>query len=283
MTTMTKKKKELPTTIGKCETVVDFTEAFKCPDRNTSITFDGDTYQNWVYETLPLSMQVEPMDAHTARTEGVKIGDYTFYMRPFPMWRWGSRWEGLGMFGMFGGILDTSEKIPRRMWLDLYRSGRKHSQCGFDREVYIPIMAKKCSVQGSLEPWMSLTPMEVMTQRSQVKRGRGNVGMAGLGLGWSARRVLERKQVKQLTIVEKDPAVIEAFGASLEEEFGSRVQFVCGDAYDHNWLDYDVSMWDIWEEYAGPAWDRKFATIKHKIEAAGKACVYWGTMTTREY
>ena len=276
MTTMAKKKKELPKTIGECETVVDFTETFKRPGRNTSITFDGDTYQNWVYETLPLSMRVEPMSELDARTKGMPIGDYLFYMRPLPLWRWGSRWEGLGMFG---GILDTSEKIPKRVRLQLHGSGQKPSWCGFDRKVYIPVLGKKCSFRDSLDPWMSLTPMEVLTQRGQVKRGRGNVGMAGLGLGWSARRVLERKQVKHLTIVEKDPAVIEVFGAPLEEEFGDRLQFVCGDAYDHNWSDYDVSMWDIWEDYGGVAWDRKFAAIKHKIEAAGKACVYWGSMS----
>lgn len=274
MTTATKAKEKLPTTIGEHETVVGFDESFKCPPRNTSITFDGDTYQNWVYETLPLSMQVEPMGAHKARTEGMKIGDYVFYMRPLPLWRWGSRWEG---FGLFGGILDTSNRIPKRCWLDLYRSGKRHAQCGFDREVYIPVLAKKCQFRNYLEPWMSLTPNEILTQRGQVKRGKGNVGIAGLGLGWAARRVLERKQVKHLTVVEKDPALLEVFGTPLKKEFGDKLELVCGDAYEHDWCDYAVSMWDIWEDYGGVAWDRKFAKIKYEIEAAGKACVYWGT------
>ncbi len=35
--------------------------------------------------------------------------------------------------------------------------------------------------------WMSLTPMEMMTQRSGVQAARGTVVIGGLGLGWLLR------------------------------------------------------------------------------------------------
>ena len=105
--------------------------------------------------------------------------------------------------------------------------------------------------------------------------------MAGLGLGWAARRVLERKKVDHLTVVERDLDVIKTFGNPLKEEFGDKLTLVCGDAYEQDWMPYDVSLWDIWADYGGVAWDRKFEKIRKDLELAGKACVYWGSISIR--
>ena len=273
---MATKTKQLPTGIADHEQVIPFEESFKCPSSKGTITFDAQSYQQWVYDTLPLASQVEPMDAHTARTKGMKIGEYVFYMRPMDTWYWASRYATLTPFAL--PFLDNSPKIAKRTKLELMRSGKVCAWCSFDKPVIIPVLAQP-EYDGTLAPWMSLTPNEILSQRGQVRRSKGKVGMAGLGLGWAARRVLERKQVKHLTVVERDPDIIKHFGQPLKQLFSDKLTLVCGDAYEQDWLQYDVSMWDIWESYNGVAFDSRYNQIHRQIIAAGKTSVYWGSMS----
>lgn len=277
---MTKTKETLPTKPQDFEEVVQFTEDFKLEKNRDLITFCADSYNKWIQDVFPFADGMSPMTATEAKNGGgLQVGNYIFYLRPMPMYRWGSRWEGL----RFGGVMSSQDEdlIVKREKLELYRSGRLNCHCAFDAEINIPILATKDKYDNNLSVWMSLTPNEVLTQRSQVKRAKGNVGMAGLGLGWAARRVLERKKVDHLTVVERDLDVIKTFGNPLKEEFGDKLTLVCGDAYYEDWMPYDVSLWDIWADYGGVAWDRKFEEISKNLELAGKACVYWGTRTIR--
>ena len=266
---MIQTKEELPTTPADYEEVIPFTEDFQLKKREL-ITFCGDSYAAWIQEVFPFANSIQPMTPSKAREDGIEVGKYIFYLRPFPMYRWSSKWEG------FRFALNDDKEIKRNR-LELYRSGRVHCGCAFDSEINIPILADK----KGMDVWMSLTPNEVLTQRSQIKRAKGNVGMAGLGLGWAARRVLERKKVNHLTVVERDLDVIKTFGNPLKEEFGDKLTLVCGDAYEQDWMPYDVSLWDIWPDYAGVGWDREFEKISKNLELAGKTCVYWGTRTIR--
>jgi hypothetical protein len=276
MTKKTKKKKrgKLPTGIGENEVVIPFEEKFKWPDTHKRVTFDGPQFQEWIHQTLPVSRELKPMDHEKAKTDGVKLDEFVFYMRPLPMWRWGSRYENVGYFMPF---LDTSPPIEKRCCLELYRN-RQAAYCAFSSVIDIPVLAKPGPVlDGSkLEPWMSLTPNEVLTQRGQIRRAKKDTAMAGLGLGWAARKVLERKQVKHLTVYEKSQAIIDYFGESLAADYPDKVTLVCADAYEVDWQQHDVSLWDIWEDWGGAAWDRKFEKIRMELEADGKVCVGWG-------
>ena len=278
MSTMTKKKKKekLPTGLGDNEVVIPFEEQYKWPGTGKRITFDGPQFQEWIHQTLPVSRELTPMDHQKAKTDGVMLDEFVFYMRPLPMWRWGSRYEGLGT-GYFMPFLDISPSVPKRCCLEMYR-GKQAAYCAFSTVIDIPVLAKRGPVwDGSkLEPWMSLTPNEVLTQRGQIRRAKKDTAMAGLGFGWAARKVLERKQVKHLTVYEKSQAIIDYFGESLKADYPDKVTLVCADAYEVAWHQHDVALFDIWEDWGGAAWDRKFEKIKAAIEADGKVCVGWG-------
>ena len=97
----------------------------------------------------------------------------------------------------------------------------------------------------------------------------------GLGLGWSARRILERKKVKHLTIIEKNQHVLSCFGRSLQQDFGDRVTLTQDDAYDVDWQPFDVAIWDIWAAYGQAQDDRHFQQIKTAMQQAGKVCEGW--------
>jgi len=264
--------KSLPTEMSKYEEVIDWSEKFKTPRANRIITFPAQEYQKWVETLLPDSLaSIQPLVESEARTKGHKVGRFIYYLRPFPMWRWGSRWEGLP-------FMTPDSTIPCRNKLELYKGGDTRAYCAFDGHVNIPIIGIKGSNCGDIKPWMSLTPNETLTQRGQVRRAKGKVGLAGLGMGWAARRILERRQVKHLTIIEQDLDIIKLFGTPLKQKFGDRLTLVAGDAYDQDWLQFDVSIWDIWEGFYGCQFDKKFIPIMQQLEKQDKTCVYWGTM-----
>jgi hypothetical protein len=275
---MAKKKKQekLPTGLGENEVVIPFEEQYKWPGTGKRITFDGPQFQEWMYQSLPVSRELAPMDRQKAKTDGVMLDEFVFYVRPLPLWRWGSRYESLGG-GFFLPFLDVSPSIPKRGCLEVYRA-RQVAYCAFSTVINIPVLAKRGSTcdRGRLEPWMSLTPNEVLTQRGQIRRAKKDTAMAGLGLGWAARKVLERKQVNHLTVYEKSQAIIDYFGESLMADYPGKVTLVCADAYEVDWLKHDVALWDVWEDYGGSAWDRKFDKIKDAMIKAGRVCLGWG-------
>lgn len=269
-------QKTLPTAIEAREVVVTFEEQYKWPGTGHRITFDGPQFQDWIYKTLPVSAGLVPMDRKTAKSDGIHLDSFVFYMRPFPLWKWGSKYENTHTGIPFIPFLDISHNVPMRCCLQMYRRSQV-ALCAFSTEINIPVLAKPDKFNcNRLEPWMSLTPNEVMTQRGQIRRSRNNTALAGLGLGWAARKILERKQVKHLTIYEKSQAIIDYFGASLIADYPDKVTLVCADAYEVDWQKHDVSLWDIWEFWGDAAWDRKFENIRMELEAKGKTCVGWG-------
>ncbi len=142
---------------------------------NRLITFPAQAYQNWVKTILPDSLvSIQPMTELEAQTKGRKIGRFIYYLRPLPMWRWGSRWEGLP-------FITPDSTIPCRNKLELYKGGDTRAYCAFDGHINIPIIGIKD--HGDIKPWMSLTPNEILTQRGQVRRAKGKVGLAGAWYG----------------------------------------------------------------------------------------------------
>lgn len=236
---------------------VPFTEDFKWPGSRNEILFNHDTYNTWLMALMPELESMDPIHYSEASKKGIKVGRYVLYNRLLPI-------TGMASFFLFG------TPRPTILSLDIYQRMSKAS-IRFTAPVGIPVLA-----DASMDPWMSLTPNEILTQRGQVRRARGDVGMAGLGLGWAARRVLERKQVKSLTVYEQDPDVAEYFGGRLRKQFGDRLKVVVADAYKVNWMVHDVALWDIWKNYGGADGDRRFEEIRDALRNAGKVCVGWG-------
>ncbi len=82
----------------------------------------------------------------------------------------------------------------------------------WDGPVSIPALHERLSYNKDhwdQVPWMSLTPMEMMTMRHGTKRARGRVIVAGLGLGHQLIEVSKRKQVKEIVLVEKSQELVD--------------------------------------------------------------------------
>lgn len=180
--------------------------------------------------------------------------------------------------------------------LALYYGGRKTGHATFDNDVHTLLLGdrKHHSV------WMSLVPNEVFTQRTGIKRAKGNVLLAGLGLGWLARKVLERSQVKHLTIVEKSQVVIDHFGRPFQNN--PKVTLVCEDVYkylkvmDGYWDDryrryparvandsplpqFDSVLFDIWDSINDCGNDDRWNAVRAQARSAWQ----WGSMRQEYY
>ncbi len=67
--------------------------------------------------------------------------------------------------------------------------------------------------------WMTVTPNEINTMSEPIRNSRGRVLTLGLGLGYFAFHASQKEEVTSLTVVERDPSVIELFREHLLPQF----------------------------------------------------------------
>jgi hypothetical protein len=223
---------------------------------------DGGSFNRWVdefLEPLPIADGWELDKKYPL----AKDSDFYFVVRPFETTRMANPFEGCG-FPTF--LLPDAEKVPVTNTLMMNRNGATRGKVSFDTVVNIPIVAERRRKNGRIvehSTWMSLTPSEVWSQRSMIRKARGNVLIGGLGMGWMLRRVLERKQVKSVTVYEREQAIIDTFGAPILDLFpDKKIKFVLDDAYNAKVKRFDSVLFDIWEGQGDHVYDREWTKIK---------------------
>lgn len=228
-------------------------EKAQVPWEDTKIKFqkalliDGNTYDPhrlWDVKPLPMSAKIEPQKAAYQRT----IGRDYFYQHK--IWKPGHPISIV--------------------------SGKQRGKAFITKEVEIPMLIKACT--NTWEIWMSITAMEVMTQRRGLQLATGTVLIGGLGLGWFLRRVCEKPSVKRVIVVEKDRDLLHDIREAMEERYPANLHKVTdwieGDVYDHigrHGAD-TRHLLDIWPAYGGT--DSKFEKLKR--DKAVKHLWGWG-------
>ena len=97
--------------------------------------------------------------------------------------------------------------------------------------------------------WMSLTPMEIQSQFLAIRNASGEVGVAGLGMGYAALKMAQSEDVDSITVFEIDPRIIRFFREAFHRRKGfNKISFVEGDAretlVDHQ---FDFLYVDIYQ------------------------------------
>ncbi len=145
--------------------------------------------------------------------------------------------------------------------------GRMRGRVYFTTDVHVPMLLE--TVQGRQEPriWMSLTPMEMLTQRKAVKMARGTVVVGGLGLGWLLDRVCRQPRVKKVILVEKERAVLDWIGPAVRKAYPATervVECVCGDALKQVGRHGPNATYllDVWDSYGAAKRDPEFQALK---------------------
>ena len=91
------------------------------------------------------------------------------------------------------------------------------SQIGYFQEKY-PYLAL---TEGN-NIWMSLNPNEIETMKPFINKGKGNVLVLGLGMGYVPFMLTLKKEVKSVTIIEKDQAIIDLFNHFIWPHFANK-------------------------------------------------------------
>lgn len=163
-----------------------------------------------------------------------------------------------------------SKGIPLKVF-----AGSRYGYANLTDDVSIPIMMMNGST------WMSFTPMEIISQRAGLRLAKGNVMIGGLGMGWLAQAVAEKKSVTSVTVFETNPVVLDWFSdhvaKKLGDKFGGIIEQDAYEAAYEGHHKYDSILFDIWEGY-GTAYDEeKFNMLKGEVKSFNGTSIWgWG-------
>jgi hypothetical protein len=166
---------------------------------------------------------------------------------------WEKKPEGKFAFSPSGSFMFCKKVLQRGQTLGTLQ-GSKQGDVMFDADIAIPALHEKTGGGDWREnPWMSITPMELMTQRPGIRFAKGHVVIAGLGLGWMLVEVLKKKSVKKVTLVERSQELVDWIMpaiAPMIRNLGKDMDTVVEDAYVAvPKLTADVALIDIFPNY----------------------------------
>ena len=101
--------------------------------------------------------------------------------------------------------------------------------------------------------WMSITPNEIYTMQKPIKDASGKVLTLGCGMGYFAYMAALKDTVEHVTIIEKQPEVIELFNTFILPQFSckDKISVIQADAFDYMEAladgEYDYCFVDIWK------------------------------------
>ena len=162
----------------------------------------------------------------------------------------------------------------------------EYDNASFHNGLYIPKFA--ISTQKLICPtikltngdyWETVTPRVVKLCKPHIKKANGNVLVLGNGLGYFPYMISSKKNVKTITIVEKDEEVLELFKQYILPQFKNKekISVICADPIEYleNVSDgqYDYCFADLWQWEES---DSIYITVKSLCKRFKKMMVeYW--------
>ena len=125
--------------------------------------------------------------------------------------------------------------------------------------------------------WMSLTPMEAESMAAGIDAAAGRVVVGGMGLALAAHAIAMKETVEKVTVVELDPAVVEAARAFARIDAwpcAEKLEIVTRDLADHRDPSADFLFVDIWPYYRMDVMVPQMQAFHRAIPAA--RAFYWG-------
>lgn len=154
-----------------------------------------------------------------------------------------------------GTFLYCHQRLHRGYKLDTYY-GRKKGSVMFDDAVEVAVLFRRTrwdAERWDENPWMGITPAEVMSLRCGERFAKGRTVIAGLGLGWQLHQVSWRKQVKEIVLVEMDQGLVDWVLPVVRPRLGPvKLEVIVGDAKKIvPTLTADAVLVDIDQGYGG--------------------------------
>lgn len=134
------------------------------------------------------------------------------------------------------------------------------------------------ALQRSGTVWMSLSPMELESQSLHLHCAHGEVVVAGLGMGALAYSLLQKPDVTRVTVVERDPEIIELlYKICTPRQWPNitKLDIRLGDAlhYRHD-RPVDVLVADIWPYLADTRAQGDMIQMQSQVQAT--LVGWWG-------
>ena len=128
--------------------------------------------------------------------------------------------------------------------------GRIIPQIGyFERDFTYP------AVMQDGREWMTLLPNEMITTKPHIVKAHGKTLTFGLGLGYFAFMAANKINVKSVTVVERDGAVIDLFKTHIlpQMKCKDKIRIIQSDAFEYAEKrmaaeNYDFAFTDIWHD-----------------------------------
>lgn len=105
----------------------------------------------------------------------------------------------------------------------------------------------------SNETMMSDTWYEKWTNYELLQNAKGEVLIAGLGIGMVVLALQEKQEVTSITVVEKEQEIVDLVKNSLP--LNEKVTIVCSDIFEYiPTQKFDTIWFDIWDNVCGDNW-----------------------------
>lgn len=157
--------------------------------------------------------------------------------------------------------------------------GTRKGDVVFNGDVVIP----KIWHTRQTQVWMSLMPMEMLSQRPGIQKACGRVLVGGLGMGWALKQIAKRKNVTEILVAERSAEILDWFGRDLVKrvaaESGKLIRIVQDDAYEvaRCYFDHcDSFIFDIWPGYGSARYDRDWKHLSNRAAVGCKVAWAWG-------
>lgn len=117
------------------------------------------------------------------------------------------------------------------------------------------------------ETLMSNTPMEIRTNETFCRLAHGDVLIGGLGIGMIVLPIMEKENVRTITILEKNQEVIDIISTQLN--FNGKVKIVQADVFTWEPADgtcYDCIYLDIWPYINNEIYHQEMKPLKERYQ-----------------
>lgn len=158
--------------------------------------------------------------------------------------------------------------------------GSKLGTVMFNDDIVTPVLFEKdrwSSHQYRTEPWMGVTPAEIISLRGGIRIAKGRVVIAGLGLGYQLIEVSKKKQVNEIVLIEISQELVDWLLPVISPLIHKPLEVMVGDAEKIiPTLTADVALIDIFDSYG----NNKYEVDRIRYESKKIPKVWgWGTAT----
>lgn len=124
--------------------------------------------------------------------------------------------------------------------------------------------------------WMSTTLQEIGQMAAPLKAARGHVLIGGLGLGAVAHLMLKQPKVKSVTVIEREPELIELVRPFIDKN----IDVLQADLHEYvktitHRKQYDFAFFDIWQSTGEWTWQTHVVPLRRAVRGKIRKVFCW--------